>query len=169
MIYKLPPIEISPQLFLAAKAIQEQNHDVDTPKRFDKTQMNDTSQIWHKDFKKQIGECLCEHHADSLDSVMISCPEGVKAHVDMLDEDEYEETTILTPVILPDDPVKFAVFYEVDEKKSDFVFKSEASIHLQVGIPCVFNHTHKHSLTLEKTPAHCVLIMSAMKRHSHAA
>jgi hypothetical protein len=163
MIHKLSQIEISPQMYLHAKAIQGQNHKENHPSRFKKTDLNKVTEIWHQDFKREMAFFLCADHVDSIDSVMISCPEGVEAHVDLLDENDYEKTTILTPVILPDEPTQFTVFHEENEN-SGLKFRGEYSVALQVGIPCVFNHSYRHSLTLEKTPANCVLIMSALRK-----
>ncbi len=164
MIYKMTGIEISGQLLAAAKAIQHENHDKNCPSKLNKTSLNDVAQLWQRELKNQLTKSFCEHHkATGMDSVLFSCPEGAKLHVDDLDPDQFETSTILTPVILPDSPAIFSVHIGTDHLGEE-IYQGTT---MTIGHSYVFNHTQKHQLTIKETPANCVLVMTAMKKVCH--
>jgi len=112
MIYKVSTLDITSRITKAAEAILECDHPNSKLSYEEKMGLFEGPEIWRMDVKSQVKEKFgfFDHHLAEMKSMMVSCPNGVPLHVDdFLDPDQYEPTSFLIPVILPED--SRVVFY----------------------------------------------------------
>lgn len=124
-----------------AQGIRQENYKVNTPSKYQKHLGKDPF------ISEQLSEMLgCR--PERVDYVFFSSKEGAEPHVDKLSLSQYEEKTILIPLILPNGTSKLIVDGWTHELGYFLCYE--------------FNHTQIHSLELEDKDSGCVLIMAAV-------
>lgn len=85
-----------------------------------------------------------------FDAVYFSACSGAEEHVDMLDQEKFEDTTYVIPLIIP---------------TGDTVISTGGcNITVEVGGIYEFDHTKPHEMTVEDDRSGCVVLMVAVKK-----
>jgi hypothetical protein len=96
-----------------------------------------------------LGSKVERDHA-TFNAVYFSACSGAEEHVDMLDQEEFEDTTYVIPLILP---------------QGDSIIRAgKCRAIVEVGGIYEFDHTKPHEMTVEDDKSGCVVLMVAVKK-----
>lgn len=85
-----------------------------------------------------------------FDAVYFSACSGADRHIDMLDQEKFEDTTYVIPLILPE---------------GDTIISAQGmSVIVEVGGVYEFDHTKEHEMTVEDDKSGCVVLMVAVRK-----
>ncbi len=149
MIINHGPITIPASISEYAETIKFDNYKVNTPAKFRTNTYNDlSSQIMIRELSWVI-------HVPYflLDFVFFSVCNGAEPHTDLLDQNIFEDTTYVIPIILP--------------KGKSVITAEDTEERVSVGYVYEFDHTKMHSMELQDTHSGCVVLMVAVKKIEH--